>query len=171
MINRVFADTREQSWRRSSRNEVRKDPMKHIRITFVHILLFSLVSIACHRSGPRSAASPAPPDTSYRVESLNLRTDSATEVIPVAFVKREFIQAAQVHPALGRYFLDEEYQSKPQGVAVMSHGLWRQRYKGDPQIIGTKVDLNGRPYTVIGVMPKSFKHPKEAEIWLPDETK
>ena len=145
--------------------------MKHIRITFVHILLVSLLSLACHRSGSRAAASPAPPDTSYRVVSLNLRVDDSTQGIQVAFVKPEFIQATQIQPELGRYFLGEEYQPGSPEVAVISHGLWRQRYKSDPQIVGAKLNLNGRAYIVIGIMPKSFKHPKEAEIWLPDQTK
>ena len=142
------------------------------RILLPLLLLCGSLSLACHHGDLRSTtSSPPPPDTSYRVESLTLSGDGAGRAIPVAFVKPEFIQASHAQPTLGRYFLDEEYKPKPQGVAVMSHGLWRQQYKADPQIIGTTVSLNGRPYTVIGVMPKAFKHPREAEIWVPDETK
>jgi len=145
--------------------------MRRILTVFFQILLVGFLSLCCHRSDTRSTTSPAPPNTSYRVESVSLGIDGASKAIAVAFVKPEFIQASHAQPLLGRYFQDEEYKARPQGVAVLSHGFWRQQYKSDPQIIGTNVNLNGRAYTVIGVMPKAFKHPREAEIWLPDETK
>ena len=145
--------------------------MRRIQIVFFHILLCGFLSLACHRIGPQSTTYPAPPATSYRVESVSLGIVGSPDVIRAAFVKPEFIEVAHAQPALGRYFLDEEYHPQSQRVAVLSHGLWRQRYKSDPQVIGMNLDLNGRAYTVVGVMPKTFKHPREAEIWLPDETK
>ena len=144
--------------------------MRRILIVFLQILLCGLLPLACHHGTPRSTTSPPPPESSYRVESLSLATDGAGKVISVAFVRPEFIQASHAQPALGRSFINEEYKPRPQGVALLSHGLWRQQFKSDPQIIGRNVSLNGKAYTVIGVMPKAFKHPRDAEIWVPDET-
>ena len=145
--------------------------MRRILIVFLQILLCGLMPLACHHANPRSTSSPPPPETSYRVESLSLTTDGTSKVIPVAFVRPEFIEASHAQPALGRSFIDDDYRPRPQGVALLSHGLWRRQYKSNPQIVGMNVILNGRAYTVIGVMPKAFKHPREAEIWVPDETK
>jgi hypothetical protein len=145
--------------------------MRRIQFLFFHILLGGLLSLACNHIGPQSTTYPAPPATSYRVESVSLDSDGGAHAIRAAFVKPEFIKAGHVQPMIGRNFVEEEYQAKSQGVALLSHGLWRQRFASNPNMIGENLNLNGRAYTVVGVMPKAFKHPKEAEIWLPDQTK
>src|SRR6185503_5420080 len=54
------------------------------------------------------------------------------------------------------------------GVAVLSHGLWRSRFAGDPGIVGRTVRLEGEPVTVVGVMPPGFAYPDaEADLWRP----
>ena len=91
-------------------------------------------------------------------------------MIRAAFVKPEFIKVVNVQPLLGRNFIDEEYKPGSPAIAILSYGLWRQRYRSDPSEVGNTLDLNGRKYIVIGVMPKEFTHPKDTEIWLPDQT-
>jgi putative ABC transport system permease protein len=49
--------------------------------------------------------------------------------------------------------------------AVVSDGLWRRRYGADPGILGKTLQLNGRPYTVVGVMPPGFRFPGETDVW------
>ncbi len=73
-----------------------------------------------------------------------------------------------VQPVLGRVFTAEE--DKPGGGRVMliSHGLWKRRFGGDPRVIGQAVSLDGANYTVIGVMPEGFSFPyKGTDFWLP----
>jgi putative ABC transport system permease protein len=73
---------------------------------------------------------------------------------------------------LGRTFTDEEDRTNAR-VAVLSSRLWRNRFAGDPQIVGREIALNGSNYTVIGVMPAEFLYPapinntKPGEIWTP----
>ena len=78
-----------------------------------------------------------------------------------------FFKILGVNPELGRTFRPEE--EKPgQHVAVLSDHLWRTRFEADPKIIGQAIDLNGRSYTVIGVMPAGFQFPIRAtatDIW------
>jgi putative ABC transport system permease protein len=77
-----------------------------------------------------------------------------------------------VKPLRGRTFTQsEDEHSAP--VAVISYGLWRERFQADASVIGKTVDLDRRPYTVIGVMPQSFEFPLEAgrlnhrDLWVP----
>jgi predicted permease len=73
-----------------------------------------------------------------------------------------------VRPQLGPGFAqgegDQIYDPDPQ--AIVSHGLWRDRYAADPALIGKQITLNGNPYTVVGVMAPDFHFPSaDVEIW------
>lgn len=134
------------------------------RITLLQLLVCCLSMVACD-SQPHY---PAPPNTSYRIESLLRTTKDASRSIRGAFVTPDFIKAVREQPLLGRYFVADEYQSKDQQVVVLSHGLWQQEFGSDPAQIGKSLELNGRAYTVVGVMPKAFNVPEGAELWLPE---
>jgi predicted permease len=78
----------------------------------------------------------------------------------------------QVSPALGRVFTQQEDQGKVQ-VAVLSYQTWRSRFNGDPQVLGRTVQLDRKPYEIIGVMPREFEFPlvpgqlNRSELWVP----
>jgi predicted permease len=79
--------------------------------------------------------------------------------------------------AHGRLFLPEDDVPGRAGTAVLSHGTWTRRFGGDPSIVGRAITLNGEPYTVVGVLARSFSLPREvlptlggaedAEVLLP----
>jgi len=71
-------------------------------------------------------------------------------------------------PILGRTFETEEDRPGGPNVAILTHGLWKRRFGGDPAIIGMTIKLNDIPYTVIGIVPPRFKH-WGAEIYIPLE--
>jgi predicted permease len=72
-----------------------------------------------------------------------------------------------VKPSLGRYFTREE-QLADARVAVLSHGFWARRFGSDPSIISRKIQLNGEPFEVIGVMPPDYAYPDATfELWTP----
>ncbi len=79
----------------------------------------------------------------------------------------DFFPLMGVAPALGRTFLPEEDRPGNDKVVVLSHPLWQRRFGGDPGILGTSITLNGQPYTVIGVMPATFRHPQRTDLWTP----
>ena len=58
-----------------------------------------------------------------------------------------------VEPMLGRSFVREEYESGKNQVVILGHGFWQRRFGGDPKIINTAITLDGKSYTVTGVMP------------------
>lgn len=76
-------------------------------------------------------------------------------------------------PLLGRSFLPEEGQTGGPQSVILSEGLWRQLYDGDPNVIGKALRVNARPRTIVGVMPASFRFPESMGadvrkgLWLP----
>lgn len=114
----------------------------------------------------RSKKFAEPPASSYSVDQFNLTTEFA-DTVTGAMVSREFFTASNVRPLLGRFFLPSEYDSIGQPVVVISDKLWRRRFSAAPQVIGTRVQLNGRAVTIIGVAPPGFEWPTGAAVWLP----
>ena len=78
-----------------------------------------------------------------------------------------FFSMLGVRPLLGRDFLDSDDRAGATPVAVLSHGLWVERFGSDPHVIGRSVDLSGRSYTIVGVLPSAFRFPYAEEIYLP----
>jgi putative ABC transport system permease protein len=79
-----------------------------------------------------------------------------------------------VSPELGRGFTTEEDRYGSGSVVVLSHALWEHQYSRDPNILGQTVKLDEKPFTVIGVMPASFRFPFDgaplsemADLWVP----
>lgn len=80
-----------------------------------------------------------------------------------------------VKAVLGHTFTAEEDNApNAHPVAVLAHACWRTRYNSDPQIVGQTVLLNGRAFTVIGVLPDSFKGMElvyQPELYVPCQMK
>jgi putative ABC transport system permease protein len=103
-----------------------------------------------------------------RFTSFNLADRASTERVSGGRVTREFFAVFGARPVLGRTFLPEEDQPGREQVVVLSHGLWTSRFGADRGVIGRPVQLSGRPYTIIGVMPGSFDPSLSGEeLWVP----
>jgi len=73
-----------------------------------------------------------------------------------------------VQPALGRNFLPDEDSPSANPTVLLSWGLWKRRFGGNPFIVNQSILLDGRSYTVIGVMPAWFSYPDAAvQLWTP----
>ena len=75
-----------------------------------------------------------------------------------------FFSVIGVQPALGGGFAPAPLFSR-ELVVLISHRLWRQRFEGDPSIVGRVVTLNGQAFTVAGVMPQGFSYPNDTDVW------
>ncbi|MGP8173550.1 MAG: ABC transporter permease [Terracidiphilus sp.] len=77
-----------------------------------------------------------------------------------------------VSPLIGRTFTQQEDEGSQQ-VAVISYQMWHSRFHGDANILGQKIQLNRKPYEIIGVMPRDFEFPlvpgqlNRSELWVP----
>ena len=95
--------------------------------------------------------------TAFLVNFAGLSADNRSERILVTYTKGNYFTSLGIQPALGRIFLPSEGEvpgSDP--VVVLGHSYWMRRFNGDPSVVGKSVNLNGRPVTIIGVVPKAF---------------
>ncbi len=103
----------------------------------------------------------------YNRASYNLTGAGEAERIVTAQMSADLFSTLRVSPALGRLYTNEEDQPGGTQVVILSHGLWERRFGGKPDIINQPLTLNGKTYTVIGVMPKGYLFPTRVEMWVP----
>lgn len=90
------------------------------------------------------------------------------ELVIGQLVTPEFFKVFGVQPALGRTFAPDEFAPGRGATIVLSHRLWMRRFGGSPSVVGTQVTINGKPYTIAGVMPAGFDYPgRRYELWAP----
>jgi putative ABC transport system permease protein len=83
-------------------------------------------------------------------------------------VSGNLIRMLGVAPLMGRTFTDEETFEGKARVVVLSYGLWQSLFGGDPAVIGRTMELSGRTYDVVGVMPNTFAFPgRDVQLWMP----
>ena len=70
-------------------------------------------------------------------------------------------------PILGRGFSPADSQPGEEAVVLLGHSVWRDRYGGAANVVGRAVRVNGKPATIIGVMPEGFKFPNNEDFWMP----
>jgi putative ABC transport system permease protein len=103
----------------------------------------------------------------YNRASYNLTGAGEAERIVTGQVSADLFSVLRVNALHGRVFTNEE--DKPGGtpVVVLSYGLWQRRFGGQTNIVGQAITLNGKSYTVIGIMPESYLYPSRVEMWVP----
>jgi len=117
----------------------------------------------------------AGPDGSGTFEALAAFTDWLPDVtlgdrpepVPAALVTSGYFDVVGVEPILGRAFVPDDEVDGQDRVVVLSHDLWQERFGGDPDAVGSTVTVGGEAYTIVGVMPESFRPPLEpaARFW------
>jgi putative ABC transport system permease protein len=97
--------------------------------------------------------------------TFNLTAIEEPDRLRGALVTASLFPTFATPPVLGRTFTEAEEKDL---VVVLSHSLWQRRFAGDRAVIGRSIALNGRPHTVIGVMPAGFAFPEAiTELWTP----
>jgi putative ABC transport system permease protein len=98
---------------------------------------------------------------------LNLTGNGLPEQLKGLHVSASYFRVFGAPMAVGKAFSDEEDRPRGAKLAVLSHGLWRNRFGGDPEVIGKMLELGGEPYQVTGVLSSSFSSDPPADIYLP----
>src|SRR5688572_12429 len=102
---------------------------------------------------------------SYRFQDFAFQAKESPERLIGVLVTPDFFRVMGASPLLGRNLAQGDERTE---VAVLSEGLWRAQFASDPAVIGRAVSLNGRPFTVVGVMPANFRFPSpRAQVWTP----
>ena len=84
-----------------------------------------------------------------------------------AAIQADAFQMFGVIPTVGRWFRVEENEASAEPVVILGHDLWQQRYAANPGVVGKTVEVNGMMATIIGVMPKGWRYPESADLWMP----
>lgn len=88
--------------------------------------------------------------------AVNLSGGDQPLRVPTAFVTAEFYAVFGIRPALGRAFTPEEERPGAPRVAMLSHRLWTERFGGRPGVLGREILLDGRPTSIVGVLPPLY---------------
>jgi putative ABC transport system permease protein len=99
--------------------------------------------------------------------SFNLIGHGEPERVRGATVMANYLTTLGVKPVLGRVFSAEEDQPGGPPVALISYALWQKCFAGRADAIGQSLNLDGRSYNILGVMPPGFDLPGVAEVWIP----
>ncbi|MCC7156852.1 MAG: ABC transporter permease [Bryobacterales bacterium] len=102
----------------------------------------------------------------FRALTVNLSGLGEPERLSGASVNHDLFHVLGIGAELGRTFTPEEDRAGSPGTVILSHGFWLRRFGGDPAVIGRPVQLDGEPFTIIGVMPAGFNYPRrDVQIW------
>ncbi len=89
--------------------------------------------------------------------------------LPAARSTANFFSVLGVRPALGRTFVQGEDAPDAPPVAILSYSFWQQQFAGDSGVVGRSITIDGKPATIVGVLPQDFEFAREgaAVMWLP----
>lgn len=103
----------------------------------------------------------------YSGTSFNLSDEHGAERISGGTVTHDFLSVVRLQPLRGRFFTPEEDRPNATRVVVISEGTWRTRFGADEGILGKTMQLNGRTFEIIGVLPRQAEFPNAAALWIP----
>jgi predicted permease len=98
---------------------------------------------------------------------MNMAGGDIPEQVKAIHTTHEFFRVFGVAAQIGRtYTADEDRPGAPK-VVVISDGLWKRRFGAEPGILGRNIILSGEPYTVVGVLSRSFHPDPPSDVWIP----
>ena len=104
----------------------------------------------------------------YRESSVEWAGPEGVVTLSGAAVSPGMLPLLRATPRLGRLFTEDEAREGADRVVLLSHRAWTNRFSSDPDIVGAPLELDGDPYTVVGVLPEGFYFPNpDGELWTP----
>jgi putative ABC transport system permease protein len=102
----------------------------------------------------------------FRQATLALSGGDRPETVAGAIVNANFFDLLDVKPAIGRALTAGDEGQGAARVAVLSDGIWRQRFGARADVIGTSIRINDEPHAIVGVMPAAVNYPDRSRIWI-----
>jgi putative ABC transport system permease protein len=99
--------------------------------------------------------------------TVNLTVDGQPKRYTGAYVTEDFLRALGVLPMMGRDLTAADNAEGAAKVALIGYGIWQRDFGGAADIVGKSVRINGKPATIVGVMPQGFAFPTNEELWIP----
>ena len=100
---------------------------------------------------------------------MNLSGAGTPEQVRGVHVSEAYFRLFGVAPLIGRTFSPDEDRPGGPRVMVLTNGLWKRRFGGDPGMVGRSIRINSEPFTVIGVMGPDFAGEPETDLFLPEQ--
>jgi putative ABC transport system permease protein len=99
--------------------------------------------------------------------TVNVTDNGKPQRYTGAYTTDRFLSILGTPPMLGRDFTAADNAPGAEKVAIIGYGIWQRDFGGSADIVGKGVRINGKPATIVGVMPKGFAFPQNEELWLP----
>jgi putative ABC transport system permease protein len=99
--------------------------------------------------------------------TVNMTVDGQARRYTGAYTTETFLRVLGMKPAMGRDFTPADNTPGAEKVAIIGHGIWQRDFGGAKDILGRSIRLNGKPATIIGVMPPGFEFPANEQVWIP----
>jgi putative ABC transport system permease protein len=103
----------------------------------------------------------------YHQMSFDLLKRGEPDRVSTGVVSHNFFDLLGIRPMHGRTFIAADDQPGADAVLVLGHTYWTSRFGGDPSVVGQTFEMNGRPHTVIGVLPAVPMFPQENDVYMP----
>ncbi|MEX2177460.1 MAG: ABC transporter permease [Gemmatimonadaceae bacterium] len=104
----------------------------------------------------------------YTTGAMNVSEGDQPERVNTVFMTASMWSVLGVNPVVGRTFTEEHDIPNADPVVVLSHELWTRSFASDPAVVGKRIEVQGTPRTVLGVMPPAFDlHDAGAQLWAP----
>ncbi|HEY2820126.1 MAG TPA: ABC transporter permease [Candidatus Acidoferrum sp.] len=104
----------------------------------------------------------------FRQRNQTIELNGAPEQLTGMVVTPSWFRLLRIAPALGRPFNDAEGEIGSEQKVILSYGLWQQLYGGDKSAVGRDLRVSGKPYQIVGVMPRDFNFINpEVRLWMP----
>jgi putative ABC transport system permease protein len=99
--------------------------------------------------------------------TVNMTVDGDARRYTGAYTTDTFLRVLGMKPVMGRDFTAEDNRPGAEKVALIGYGIWQRDFGSAKNIVGRSIRLNGKPATIIGVMPKGFEFPQNDQLWIP----
>src|SRR5438128_2074939 len=103
----------------------------------------------------------------FRQQQFNITGGAEPERVTGRLISADFLSTLGLQPAMGRDLRAEDDHAGAGPVVLLSHGFWQRRFGGDPNVLGKPLTINGKDYTVVGVLPASFKFYTPVDVYVP----